>query len=83
MNNRERPFMSAAELAGLVQKAKTGDRDALDAVLRSFWMSIYGWALSFIGNTADAEDVCQEVCLIIARRVSTVKKPGNSRAGPG
>ena len=51
----------------LVQKAKTGDRDAFAALVSAYEGKIYNLALRYLGNREDAMDASQEVFLRVFR----------------
>jgi RNA polymerase sigma-70 factor (ECF subfamily) len=44
----------------LVERARSGDRDAFDAVVRSRIDAVYHTSLAILGDTADAADATQE-----------------------
>jgi RNA polymerase sigma-70 factor, ECF subfamily len=44
----------------LVERARSGDRDAFDAVVRSRIDAVYRTSLAILGDTADAADATQE-----------------------
>jgi RNA polymerase sigma-70 factor (ECF subfamily) len=44
----------------LVEKARSGDRAAFDAIVRSRIDAVYRTSLAILGNTADAADATQE-----------------------
>ena len=51
----------------LVQKAKTGDRDAFAALVSAYEGKIYNLALRYLGNREDAMGASQEVFLRVFR----------------
>ena len=53
--------------ATLVAAARTGDRRALDALLRRHYDRLYGVCRRLAGNSADAADATQEALLAIVR----------------
>lgn len=55
--------MSSAEPARLVERARRGDRDAFDQLVRLTYGDQYGLALRLTGNEEDARDVVQEAYL--------------------
>jgi RNA polymerase sigma-70 factor, ECF subfamily len=61
----------------LVPRAKGGDADALDQLLRRCRGTVYQWALIQTGEAADAEDVAQEV--LIRLHTSLGRYAGRSR----
>ena len=61
----------------LLPRAKGGDADALDRLLRRCRSTVYQWALVQTGEAADAEDVTQEV--LIRLHTSLGRYAGRSR----
>jgi len=55
--------------------AQTGDRAALDELFRSVESSLYRYILSLVREPALAEDVLQEVLLLIYRKLYWLKQP--------
>jgi len=51
--------MEAAEQE-LVKKAKSGDRDAFEALLKKYEVQVYNLAYRMLGNRFDAADILQE-----------------------
>lgn len=51
------------ELAELAERAKTGDRDALERLLLAVRDDIYNLALRMLWHPADAEDATQEILI--------------------
>lgn len=49
--------------AGLVSKARDGDLDAFDALVRAHSAAVYRVALRLLGDAGDAEDAAQEAFL--------------------
>ena len=56
--------------ARLVAAAKTGDRAAFEALLRSHYDRIHGLAWQLTGSRADAEDVAQDVCCAVVEKLA-------------
>jgi RNA polymerase sigma factor (sigma-70 family) len=57
-------------LEDLARQALTGDRDALDAVVRALQRDIYGLALRMLWHREDAEDATQEILARIVTRLA-------------
>ncbi|HKG23011.1 MAG TPA: RNA polymerase sigma factor [Blastocatellia bacterium] len=55
--------------------AQTGDRAALDELFRTIENPLYRYILSLVRETAIAEDVLQEVLLLIYRKLYWLKQP--------
>jgi len=58
-----------------VLRAQTGDREALDELLRAVQEPLYRYVLSLMGEPALAEDVIQEVFLRIYRKLRWLRTP--------
>ena len=58
--------MTDSELA---KSASQGDRDAFRRLLERHYDMIHRVALRFTGSTADAEDITQDVCLALVRKL--------------
>jgi RNA polymerase sigma-70 factor, ECF subfamily len=52
-----------ARIAELVTKARKGDKDAFDALVRATYVDTYTLAYRLVGNEEDARDVVQEAYL--------------------
>ncbi len=53
--------------AEIVRRAKRGDEDALERLIRSLYPLVSRWALVKTGSADDAEDVTQEVMIRVSR----------------
>jgi len=53
----------------IVAAAVAGDRDAFDALLRRHYDRIHGIAWQLTGSRADADDIAQDVCCILAEKL--------------
>ncbi|MFQ5741889.1 MAG: RNA polymerase sigma factor [Acidobacteriota bacterium] len=60
-------------LESLVENARKGDRDALEAVVRRIQDSVYGLALRMLWHPADAEDASQEILIKVVTHLSTFR----------
>ena len=78
--------MATAMLAALddlaIQRAKTGDLDALERVFRAYEGTVYTMARRICRTSEDAEDVLQETFLEICRSIGTLRgtEPGSLTA---
>jgi RNA polymerase sigma factor (sigma-70 family) len=54
----------------IARRALSGDREALDALVRALQGDIYGLALRMLWNREDAEDATQEILIRIVTRLS-------------
>lgn len=59
--------------APLIAAAATGDRAAMDALLRRHYDRIHGLAWQLTGSRADADDVAQDVCCTLVTRVGAFR----------
>jgi RNA polymerase sigma factor (sigma-70 family) len=59
------PIQGAQSLEFEVDRAKTGDRKALESVVRAVQQDVYGMALRFLWHPQDAEDATQEILIRI------------------
>ena len=57
----------AADEAALVRRAQSGERDALEGLLRAHYDRIYGVCRRMTGNDADAADAAQDALLAVVR----------------
>jgi RNA polymerase sigma factor (sigma-70 family) len=57
------------DLAALAERARAGDRAALEALVRAVRPMLYGLALRFLTSPADAEDATQEILIRIVTRL--------------
>ena len=64
-----------AEYAGLVEAAKTGDRDAMARLLVRAQEAAYRFSLLVCGHPEDAEDVMQDALLKTYQHVSHISAP--------
>jgi RNA polymerase sigma-70 factor, ECF subfamily len=66
---------SQRQEALLVLHAQTGDRGALDKLLQSVQQPLFGYLLRLTGERALAEDVLQDVFVLIYRKLSWLEEP--------
>lgn len=55
--------------ADLVAAAAAGDRSAFEALLRRHYDRIHGLAWQMAGSRSDADDIAQDVCCTLARKI--------------
>ncbi|UUX51105.1 RNA polymerase sigma factor [Nisaea acidiphila] len=67
MRQDEREF---ADWTALATQAQSGDREALEALIRSSQDQIYGLALRFLANQDDARDATQDILILLITRLS-------------
>ena len=65
---------SALDDATLVARARDGDVRAFERLVRRFQGRIYSLALRMMGNTAEAEDVAQDVFITAWRRLPEIRE---------
>ena len=59
----------------LVERARTGDRDAFDALVRSRMDAVYRTSLAILGEQADAADATQETFVSAWRHTADLRDP--------
>ena len=64
----------------LVVRAQTGDRSALNELLTLLQAPLYAHIVGVLGDETGADDVLQNVLLIIARKLGSVREPKWARA---
>lgn len=62
--------MHAAPLEDMVRRALSGDRDALEKLVKTVQGNVYGLALRMLWNRQDAEDATQEILVRMVTRLS-------------
>jgi RNA polymerase sigma-70 factor (ECF subfamily) len=70
MNEPEEKGAGQAEGA-LIDRARAGDRDALETIFNSYRHQVFSLAYRMTGNASDAEDLCQEVFLQVIRKIGS------------
>lgn len=63
-----------------VLRAQTGDREAFDELLKSVQTRLFRYIFRLVGERGAAEDVLQEVFLIIYRKIHWLENPKLFRA---
>lgn len=61
--------------SGWVMAAQSGDRDAMAALLQNEYAFMFRLAYRYTGNRAEAEDVTQDACIKLARRIGDCREP--------
>lgn len=69
--------LTGSEDIDLIERAISGDKKALDALIRLHQDWIFNIALSFVANRNDAADITQEVLVKIVTKLSTFRKESN------
>ena len=57
----------------LIKKACQGDRESLKALLEEIGPSVRQWALAHTGDPDDASDLCQEVFVLLLKKISSYR----------
>jgi RNA polymerase sigma-70 factor (ECF subfamily) len=65
--------MADADEAETLAAAIAGNRDAFEALLRRHYDRIHGLAWQLTGSRADADDIAQDVCCILAEKLSAFR----------
>jgi RNA polymerase sigma-70 factor (ECF subfamily) len=64
----------------LVERARGGDREAFDAIVRGKVDAVYGTALAILGHEADAQDAAQEAFIAAWRSFGSLRDPDRFEA---
>ncbi|MDR3305108.1 MAG: RNA polymerase sigma factor, partial [Clostridiales Family XIII bacterium] len=67
--------MAEQQIIELARKAKNGDREAFEELCRHKTRSVVFNALAYVKNLSDAEDIAQEVLMLMFRSIHTLKEP--------
>jgi RNA polymerase sigma-70 factor (ECF subfamily) len=67
--------MSWTEITVLVDKAKTGDREAFGELVVRFQSSVYAMALARVRNPNEAQELAQEVFVHAMRKLPQLRDP--------
>jgi len=59
--------------AEAIQRARDGDLAVFEQIYRSHSQRVYGLCLRMVGNTAEAEDLTQEIFLHLIRKIHTFR----------
>ena len=65
--------MADADEPDILAAAIAGDLDAFEALLRRHYDRIHGLAWQLTGSRADADDIAQDVCCILAEKLSAFR----------
>jgi RNA polymerase sigma-70 factor (ECF subfamily) len=61
--------------ATLIERARRGEADAFDALMRRHMRAAFAVALAHTGERDDAEDVCQDAFVTALTRLEEVRRP--------
>ena len=67
--------VAATELKEIVEKAQAGDSEAFIHLVREFQNLAYGYAVSFLRDHHEAEDVVQDAFLLVYKQFSNLRHP--------
>ena len=68
--------MSNDTLINTVVRAQSGDREAFGDLVLEFHSRVFGIVMQRLRNTAEADEVTQEVFLRAFRKIEQLKEPG-------
>ncbi len=63
------------DITVLIQKSQSGDRSAMEELLRAAYKPVSYQCRRFLKTGADAEDMTQEILLLLYTRLDTLKEP--------
>ena len=67
--------VDSAPDSALVVRTRAGDAAAFDALVRRHYRAAFAVALAYVGNQADAEDVCHDAFVRAAARLDECRQP--------
>ena len=67
--------MEERNLTGLIERSKNGDLQAIEELLKESYASVSYKCRRMLGNEQDAEDLTQEILLIIYTKLNTLSDP--------
>jgi len=59
----------------MVERAKRGETEAFEEIVRQWEPRLYNFALKHLGNVDDAKDITQEVFFLVYRKINQIRKP--------
>lgn len=63
------------DIPDLVERCKSGDDLAWEALVRQYQSRIYGIAYTYVGNVEDARDLAQDIFVQIYRKLDSCREP--------
>lgn len=72
--------MTVPDQENLIQRACSGDAQAFEALVKTYYPSILNYCYRSLGNRVDAEDVTQDVFVKAARKLQNLKDPSAFKA---
>jgi RNA polymerase sigma factor (sigma-70 family) len=73
------PRLTAEELQGAVERARSGDEQALETVIRAVQDDVFRLALRMTGCPEDARDACQEILVKAVTRLDSYRGESSVR----
>lgn len=70
----------AQALLDLVDAARSGGTPEIERLLQAVWPDAYRLAYAVLGDRQNAEDAAQESCVILYRRISSLRDPLSFRS---
>lgn len=64
----------------LVERARRGEAEAFEELVRRHYRAAYAAALAILGSAMDAEDVCQDAFVRAIERLDELRRPGRFAA---
>jgi len=64
----------------LVERARRGEAEAFEELVRRHYRAAYAVALAILGSAMDAEDVCQDAFVRAIERLDELRRPGRFAA---
>jgi RNA polymerase sigma factor (sigma-70 family) len=65
--------------SALVCAAKSGDRDAIQRLLRQNWAWLKSLVYGIVRRVDDVDDVLQDICVKVISKISTIRDPESFR----
>ncbi len=73
-------MLTGNEVAPLVIRAQSGDRDAFAQLTRTYLRAAYSIALAILRRPTDAEDIAQDALILAFERLGTCREPARFAA---
>lgn len=68
-----KPESSYAEERSIIERLRSGEHEAFEAIFRRYVNRVYRQALALVGNDADAEEIVQEVFLAVYQKCNSFR----------
>lgn len=68
-----KPNAPSAEERALIERLRSGDYEAFDAIFRRYVNKVYRQVLRLVGNDAEAEEIVQEVFLAVYQKCNSFR----------